>query len=195
MRKKKSLILESVHETAKGLYNTGVIDRVTLLEFDRLCLPAIEPLKTFIPNTILPRLVMAKDLFHNTVKTALQKDGWRITADPYQLRYGVADVYIDLAAEEAIAAEKEGRKIAVEVKSFAGGSTISEFHTALGQFLNYLMAIEISDEPERTLYLAVPTDTYQMFLRLEPAKTVIERYKIRLIVYNPKSEEIDQWIE
>ena len=195
MRKKKSLILEAVHETAKGLYNTGVIDRVTLLEFDRLCLPAIEPLKTFIPNTILPRLVMAKDLFHNTVKTALQKDGWRITADPYQLRYGVADVYIDLAAEEAIAAEKEGRKIAVEVKSFAGGSTISEFHTALGQFLNYLMAIEISDEPERTLYLAVPTDTYQMFLRLEPAKTVIERYKIRLIVYNPKSEEIDQWIE
>ena len=81
------------------------------------------------------------------------------------------------------------------IKSFAGGSTISEFHTTLGQFLNYLMAIEVSDEPERTLYLAVPRDTYQMFLRLEPAKTVIERYKIRLIVYNPKSEEIDRWIE
>ena len=57
------------------------------------------------------------------------------------------------------------------------------------------MAIEVSDEPERTLYLAVPRDTYQMFLRLEPAKTVIERYKVRLIVYSPKSEEIDQWIE
>jgi len=56
---------------------------------------------------------MAKDLFHNTVKIALQKDGWKITHDPYQLRYGVADVYIDFAAEEAIAAEKEGRKIAV----------------------------------------------------------------------------------
>lgn len=63
---------------------------------------------------------MAKDIFHNTVKIALQKDGWKITHEPYQLRYGVADVYIDLAAEEAIAAEKEGRKIAVEVKSFAG---------------------------------------------------------------------------
>ncbi len=90
---------------------------------------------------------MAKDLFHNTVKIALQKDGWKITHDPYQLRYGVADVYIDLAAEEAIAAEKAGRKIAVEVKSFAGGSTISEFHTALGQFLNYRIAIEVSSEP------------------------------------------------
>jgi len=138
---------------------------------------------------------MAKDIFHNTVKTALQKDGWRITNDPYQLRYGLADVYIDLAAEETIIAEKGGRKIAVEIKSFAGGSTISEFHTALGQFLNYRIAIEVSNEPERILYLAIPTDTYQMFLRFEPAKTVIERYEVRLIVYNPKSEAIDQWIE
>jgi hypothetical protein len=138
---------------------------------------------------------MAKDLFHNTVKIALQKDGWKITHDRYQLRYGVADVYIDLAAEEAIAAEKEGRKIAVEVKSFAGGSTISEFHTALGQFLNYRVAIEVSSEPERILYLAVPTDTYQIFLRFEPAKTVIERYEIRLIIYNPTREAIDQWID
>ncbi|MEG4860133.1 XisH family protein [Microcoleus sp. K1-B6] len=138
---------------------------------------------------------MAKDLFHNRVKIALQKDGWKITHDPYQLRYGVADVYIDLAAEEAIAAEKEGRKIAVEVKSFVGGSTISEFHTALGQFLNYRVAIEVSSEPERMLYLAVPTDIYQMFLRFEPAKTVIERYEIRLIIYNPTREAIDQWID
>jgi XisH protein len=138
---------------------------------------------------------MAKDIFHNTVKTALQKDGWRITNDPYKLRYGVSDVYIDLAAEETIAAEKEGRKIAVEIKSFAGGSTISEFHTALGQFLNYRIAIEVSDEPERILYLAIPTDTYQMFLRFEPAKTVIERYEVRLIVYNPNREAIDKWIE
>lgn len=138
---------------------------------------------------------MAKDLFHNTVKIALQKDGWKITHDPYQLRYGVADVYIDLAAEEAIAAEKEGRKIAVEIKSFASGSTISEFHTALGQFLNYRIALEVSSEPQRILYLAVPTDTYQMFLRFEPAKTVIERYEVRLIIYNPTREEIDRWID
>ncbi|WP_287356844.1 element excision factor XisH family protein, partial [Moorena sp. SIO3B2] len=107
---------------------------------------------------------------------------------------GMADIYIDLAAEEAIAAEKEGCKIAVEVKSFAGGSTISQFHTALGQFLNYRIALEISDEPERILYLAIPKDTYQMFIRFEPAKTVIERYEVRLIVYDANHEVIDQWI-
>lgn len=138
---------------------------------------------------------MAKDIFHNAVKTALQKDGWKITHDPYQLRYGTTDVYIDLAAEEAIAAEKEGRKIAVEVKSFVGGSTISEFHTALGQFLNYRTALEISDEPERVLYLAVPSDTYRLFLNFEPAKTVIKRYAVQLIVYDPDQEILEQWIE
>ncbi len=138
---------------------------------------------------------MARDLFHNIVKVALQKDGWLITHDPYPLRYGAADIYIDLAAEATIGAEKEGRKIAVEVKSFAGGSTISEFHTALGQFLNYRIALEISNEPERVLYLAVPTDTYQMFLRFEPAKTVIERYALRLILYNPNQEVLEEWID
>jgi hypothetical protein len=94
-----------------------------------------------------------------------------------------------------IAAEKAGRKIAVEVKSFVGGSTISEFHTAVGQFINYRIALEVSNEPERILYLAFPIDTYQMFLKFEPAKTVIERYQVRLIIYNPNQEVIDRWIE
>ncbi|MEM7758349.1 MAG: XisH family protein [Cyanobacteria bacterium P01_A01_bin.40] len=138
---------------------------------------------------------MAKDIFHDTVKKALEKDGWVITHDPYRLRYGVVDVYIDLAAEEAIAAEKNGQKIAVEIKSFASGSNISEFHTALGQFLNYRIALESSEEPERILYLAVPKDVYQAFLRFEPAKTVIERYNILLIIYNPSQEAIEQWIK
>ena len=138
---------------------------------------------------------MAKDIFHDAVKKALEKDGWIVTHDPYRLRYGIVDVYIDLAAEEAIAAEKEGLKIAVEVKSFASGSNISEFHTALGQFINYRIALETSEEPERILYLAVPKDVYQTFLRFEPARTVIDRYKVLLIIYNPYQEVIEQWIE
>jgi putative transcriptional regulator len=36
MPKKKSAILKAVHETAKGLHKSGVIDQVTLREFDRL---------------------------------------------------------------------------------------------------------------------------------------------------------------
>ena len=45
MRKTKSAILEAVHQTAKGLHKAGVMDQVTLREFDRLCLPPVEPLE------------------------------------------------------------------------------------------------------------------------------------------------------
>ena len=44
MRKTKSAILEAVLETAKGLHAAGVMDQVTLREFDRLCLQPVEPL-------------------------------------------------------------------------------------------------------------------------------------------------------
>jgi putative transcriptional regulator len=45
MRKTKSAILEAVHDTAKGLHKAGVMEQVTLREFDRLCLPPVEPLE------------------------------------------------------------------------------------------------------------------------------------------------------
>ena len=46
MRKTKSAIHEAVHKTAKGLHAAGVMELVTLREFDRLCLPSAEPLST-----------------------------------------------------------------------------------------------------------------------------------------------------
>ncbi len=49
MRKKKSAILEAVHETATGLHKAGVMNQVTMREFDGLCLPRIEPME---PNQI-----------------------------------------------------------------------------------------------------------------------------------------------
>lgn len=45
MKKTKSAILYAVHETAQGLYDAGVMDQITMREFDRLCLPPIEPLQ------------------------------------------------------------------------------------------------------------------------------------------------------
>ena len=93
---------------------------------------------------------MGKDLYHNQVKTALQKDGWQITHDPYEIRIGGVEMYIDLAAEQVIAAQKGNVKIAVEIKSFISPSTISDFHLAHGQFLDYRYALE-DEEPERIL--------------------------------------------
>ncbi|MEH1790103.1 MAG: XisH family protein [Nostoc sp.] len=135
----------------------------------------------------------ARDKFHNVVKLALQKDGWRITHDPLLIRIeNITDMYIDLGAERIIAAEREGQIIAVEVKSFIGTSTISEFHTAVGQFINYRYALEEIDS-ERVLYLAVPLNTYNDFLNKPFIKTIIQRSKINLIVYDVETEEITRW--
>lgn len=134
---------------------------------------------------------MARDRFHNGVRNALEKEGWTITADPYQVSVGDVDFEIDLAAE-MLAAERAGEKIAVEIKSFIGGSNVSEFHTALGQFLNYQFALEEFD-PQRKLYLAVPDSIYQSFFQRRFTQSVIKRIKINLVIYDEKEEKIVQW--
>ena len=135
----------------------------------------------------------AKDIFHDVVKIALQRDGWTITDDPLHIRLGgVIDMYIDLGAEKVIAAEKAGRKIAVEIKSFLGPSTLTEFHLALGQFMNYRYAIE-DTEPDRVLYLAVPLDIYEAFFTLAFIQSVLRRSQLHLLVYDIGQEEITQW--
>lgn len=135
----------------------------------------------------------AKDVFHDVVKIALHKDGWTITDDPLHLRLGgLMDMYIDLGAEKVIAAEKAGRKIAVEIKSFLGSSTLSEFHLALGQFMNYRYALADID-PDRVLYLAVPLEVYEAFFTLLFIQSVVQRSHLHLLVYDVDTEEITQW--
>ena len=132
-------------------------------------------------------------MFHELVKTALQNQGWIITDDPDRIDLGFVDFYIDLGAEQLLAATKDNEKIAVEIKTFLAPSTISEFHTAVGQFINYRIALEF-DDPERTLYLAVPLDIYRRFFKYSFIQTVIERNQIPLLVYDTEKEEISQWI-
>jgi hypothetical protein len=136
----------------------------------------------------------ARNLFHEAVTHALQRDGWTITHDPLLLHMGAVEMSIDLGAEKLIAAERNGLKIAVEIKSFVGPSAISEFHTALGQFLNYRQALEEQD-PERTLYLAIPLDTYDSFFILPFIQQVVQRHQLHLIVYETEKETIVQWLK
>ena len=134
----------------------------------------------------------ARDLVHNAVKSALQKDGWTITHDPLSIDLTDGQLQIDLGAERLIAAQKQGERIAVEVKSFVAASAISEFHTALGQFLNYRVALKIK-EPTRILYLAVPLEIYQDFFSRQLPQLSIQEYQLKLIVFDPETEVIVQW--
>jgi hypothetical protein len=136
---------------------------------------------------------MAKDRFHTVVRTALEKDQWIITADPYEISVGGVDFEIDLAAEQLLAAERANQKIAVEVKSFTSPSNVSNFHTALGQFLNYRDALAVI-ESERLLYLAVRDFTYQTFFQRRFITEAVQRYELRLLTYNVQQEVIIQWL-
>ncbi len=135
----------------------------------------------------------AKDATHNIVRHALEKDGWIITHDPYYIKVGGVEFYIDLGADAIVAAERAGQKIAVEVKSFLGASSISEFHTALGQFFNYRLALEEKD-PDRILYLAVPLNTYDEFFTLQFIQKAVQRADLKLLIYNELQETVSQWI-
>ena len=134
----------------------------------------------------------AKDVFHNAVIKALETENWIITADPLKLDVGGVEMYVDLGAEKLIAAEKNGTKIAVEVKSFIGTSNIYEFHTAMGQFINYRVALE-EQYPDRELYLAVPNGTYKTFFSLQLIQKIIQRFEVKLIIYDATNEVIVQW--
>jgi XisH protein len=79
----------------------------------------------------------AKDIYHDSCKQALIKDGWTISHDPYSLKIGKKDLFIDLAGEKLLTAEKDTQKIAVEIKSFVSPSEIKDLEVALGQYILY----------------------------------------------------------
>lgn len=134
-----------------------------------------------------------RDKIHDVVARAITKDGWRITHDPFMMRIGKLDLQVDLGAERLLAAEKGDEKIAVEIKSFLGRSLITEFHLAVGQFLNYRVAMK-AQSPERVLFLAVLFDVWEEFFQSELAQLSIREYGLKIIVVDPFKEEITQWI-
>ena len=137
----------------------------------------------------------AKDLFHDAVKTGLERDGWRITADPLKVEFSdKTDGFIDLAADKLLAAGSGERKIAVEIKSFVGRSWVEDFHQALGQFLNYRRALR-RQEPERELFLAVPLETYENYFSRWLAQSAITEHQLKLLVYDAITEVIVKWLE
>ena len=136
----------------------------------------------------------ARDIFHNTVRIALEKDGWIITNDPLFISVDDIEFYIDLGAERFLAAEKGGQKIAVEVKSFLGPSNISEFYVALGQSLTYRSALK-KEQPDRILYLAISRGIYEDFFTNPFIQDMVREYQLKLAIIDEIKEEVLLWKE
>ncbi|HEX4948078.1 MAG TPA: element excision factor XisH family protein [Blastocatellia bacterium] len=136
----------------------------------------------------------AKDKFHEIAKNARSKDGWDITHDPLRLKWAGRPLLIDLGAEPLVAAEKGTRKIAVEIKSFIRASVLDDFYHALGQFIFYRKALQTL-EPDRELYLAIRESVYLKLFLEQDIENLRAEENLKLLVFNPKTEEIIKWIE
>ena len=134
----------------------------------------------------------AQDLIHDAVRNALVKDVGTITADPFTISAPEFDLYADLAAERPIAAERAGRRIAVEIKSFLGPSLITDFERALGQYLIYRSVLS-QTEPDRKIYLAVSLATYENFLSTKTMQRIVEQHDLAILVVELTREEVSQW--
>jgi hypothetical protein len=135
----------------------------------------------------------ARDIYHETVKRALVKDGWTITHDPLKLSWGGKDMFVDLGATQLIAAEKAERHIAVEIKSFVGDSEVADLEQALGQYLVYLAVMRVR-EPQRALYLAVSHDIWLNIFEEPLGRLLLQTYPVQLVSFDITTEEVVQWI-
>ena len=136
----------------------------------------------------------ARDMYHNTVRAALIKDGWTVTHDPFHIRLSRGKhLFVDLGAEQMLAAERKAEKIAVEIKSFTRPSEMKDLEDALGQFVLYAQVMK-RYAPDRTLYLAVTEEVRMNVFEEEAGSILIEDGLIRLVTFNPQEEEIVRWI-
>jgi hypothetical protein len=138
----------------------------------------------------------AKDIYHDTVRTALDKDGWTITHDPLIIRWGKRDLYIDLGAEKIIAAEKDNQKIAIEIKSFVGKSSIDDLEKALGQYILYYDLLT-KLKSERTLYLAIHQQAFADIFEDFIGQVLLDNKRLKLLkllIFDEIEEVILRWI-
>ncbi|MBC6481757.1 MAG: XisH family protein [Hormoscilla sp. GUM202] len=135
----------------------------------------------------------AKDIYHETVKTALTKDGWTITDDPFKLKWGLRELFVDLGAKKIIVAQNGERQIVVEIKTFRGHSQIYDLQQCLGQYLLYRTILEESKSEDR-LYLAIRKAIYEQIFSEAIGTLVIRKFHLRLLIFDSGREEIVQWI-
>jgi hypothetical protein len=137
--------------------------------------------------------VPAKDIYHETVKRALQKGGWIITHDPFPLQIGKKRLSADLGAERLISAERGLQRIVVEVKSFVGQSDVKDLEQALGQYVLYRQILNEMGV-ERSFYLAITQPTFNSVFTIELGQVLLKNQVVKLIVFDDENEVIVQWI-
>lgn len=135
-----------------------------------------------------------RDDLHYAARNALEKDGWTITDDPLELKLMGETLRADLGAERTLAAEKEGRKIAVEIKGFDGNSPVSDLEKTVGQMQFYQWALD-EQQPDRELFLAISEEVYIDLFSKSLFIATVERNRLNLLIFDKSQEVILQWLK
>ena len=129
----------------------------------------------------------AKDQVHQQVVNALKKDGWTITHDPFKVRWKTRKLQVDLGAEKLIAAEKDARRIAVEIKSFIGANDLEDLYQA-----TYRKALRMAD-PDRVLFLAIDIVAFKQIFDDPEGESLRAEEGINLLVFDKHTEDVILW--
>lgn len=125
-------------------------------------------------------------------RISLIQEGWTIFADPYRISYEDADLYADLAASRPLAAERQGIKIIIEIKRFAGRSPLYDFHNALGQYVFYRDLLGAT-APSFQLYLAIDIASHERIFFRPSVQLALDRNAVKFFVIDPQQEVIILW--
>lgn len=128
-----------------------------------------------------------KDVFHDAVKNALIKDGWKLLNEVFELR-----LIEENGSEFVMIFEKDGEKIAVLVERFLSSSQTQDFYFAFGRYLNCRLFLSKTN-PDLTLLSAIRTETYQNFFKMTFVSKLVSENKMKLIIYDFISQEIKGW--
>ena len=105
MRKKSSRALEALHETVRDFYKSGIVDQITMREYDVLCLQPVPALRPIDIKRIRTRAHVSQAIFAallNTSVSTVQK--WEIgqkrpTGTALKLLHLVQKNGIDIVAQ------------------------------------------------------------------------------------------------
>lgn len=130
----------------------------------------------------------AKDLLHDVVRRALEKAGWRIISESQTITFNDRTLYLDIIAE------KDGKRIVVEVKG-ASFSSMTQLERALGQFVLYRHVLN-RDFANIELFIAAPEGEVQKVFDAsqKDGENLRASLDLNLIAFDIQKEEITQWI-
>ena len=137
--------------------------------------------------------MLTQDLYHDIVRDALRKDGWRITHTALQLKARAESRTRELWEGPWLIADKDERKVAVAVSSFVGRSNLADIIQTWRQLGLSRPQFHAMDS-DRVVYLAVRQATYSACFGGTEGDLLLEKEHMQLIVFDPRAEAIVQWV-